>query len=84
MAILWSNKWGIHMLMNNHKVPADGNFCNVGRKVTKVQIVMDYNRHMGYVDKRSTIAKSYSISCVTLKWTKKLFFHLLDLAIPNS
>jgi hypothetical protein len=84
MAILWSNKCSIHMLMNIHKALADGNFCDVGRKAIKLQIVINYNRYMGYVDKRSRMANSYSISCVTVKWTRKLFFHLLELAILNS
>ena len=30
------------------------------------------------------IANSYSTSRRTFKWTEKLFFHLLDLAILNS
>ena len=34
--------------------------------------------------KGDRMAKSYSISHCTFKWTKKLFFHLLDLAILNS
>jgi hypothetical protein len=38
---------------------------------------------MGYVDKRDRMASSYSISRWTWKWAKKLFFHLLDLAILN-
>ena len=45
---------------------------------------MDYNHHMSYVDKGDRMAKSYSISRRTFKWTKKLFFHLLDLVILNS
>jgi len=39
---------------------------------------------MGYVDKGDRIANSYSISLRTFKWTKKLFFHILDLAILIS
>jgi len=63
---------------------AEGNFCNEGGKAIKPQIVMDYNYHMGYVDKGDRMANSYSISCHTLKWTKILFYHLLDPAILNS
>jgi hypothetical protein len=48
------------------------------------QILMDYNRHMGYVDKGDRKANSYSISRRTFKWAKKFFFHLLDLDILNS
>ena len=50
----------------------------------KPQIVVDYNRHMGYVNKRNKMANSYSIHRCTIKWMKELFFHLLDLAILNS
>ena len=50
----------------------------------KPQIVMDYNHHMVYVVMVDRMANSYSISRRTFKWTKKLFFHLLDLAILNS
>jgi len=39
---------------------------------------------MGYVDNCDRMAVSYSIGRCTFKWTKKLFFHLLDLAILNS
>ena len=62
----------------------EGNFCNEGGIAIKPQIVMDYNHHMSYVDKGDRMAYSYSISRRTFKWTKKLFFHLLDLAILNS
>ena len=83
-AILWQDKRDICMLTNNHSTPAEGNFCNEGGKAIKPHIVMDYNHHMGYVNKGDRMANSYSISCRTIKWMKKLFFHLLDLAILNS
>jgi len=72
------------MLTNIHNAPAEGNFCNERGKTIKLQIVMDYNHHMGYVDKGDRMANSYSSSQRTFKWAKKLFFHLLDLAILNS
>ena len=62
----------------------EGNFCNKGGKAIKPQIVMDYNYNMGYVDKGDRMANSYSINRCTLKWMKKLFYHLLDLASLNS
>jgi len=39
---------------------------------------------MGYMDKGDRMANSYSNRHRTFKWMKKLFFHLLDLAILNS
>jgi len=68
----------------DHDPPPLGNFCNNDGKSIKPQIVVDYNRHMGYADKGNRMANSYSINCRTWKWTKKLFFHLFDLAILNS
>lgn len=49
----------------------------------KSQIVMDYSCHMGYMDNGDRMANSYSICHQTLKWTEKLFYSLLDLAILN-
>ena len=72
------------MLANIYSAPAEGTFCNDGRKAIKPQIVMDYNHHMGYVDKGDRKANSYSVSQRTLVWTKKSFFELLDLVILNS
>jgi hypothetical protein len=39
---------------------------------------------MGYVGKSDHVMNSYTISRWTWKWTKKTFFHLLDLTILNS
>ena len=82
--ILRRDKRDVCMLTNIHNAPAEGNFCNERGKAIKPQIVMDYNHHMGYVDKGDRMANSYSTSRCTFKWTKKLFFHLLDLTILNS
>ena len=83
-AILWKDKRDVYLLTNIHNAPLEGNFCHSNGKAVKPQIVMDYSRHMGYVDKGDRKANSYSISRRTLKWTKKLFFHLLDVTILNS
>jgi len=83
-AILWQDKRDICVLTNIHNAPAEGNLCNEAGKAIKPQTVVDYNHHKGYVDKGDRMANSYSISRCTFKWTKKLFFHLLDLAILNS
>ena len=81
--ILWRDKRDVRVLTNIHDSPAEGNFCDINGKAIKPQIVADYNRHMGYVDKGDRMANSYSINRLTWKWTKKIF-HLFDLAILNS
>jgi hypothetical protein len=83
-AILWRDKRNIYMLTNIQNDPTEGNFCDSNWKAIKLQIVADYSRHRCFADKGDRIANSYSICRQTLKWTKTLFFHLLNLAILNS
>ena len=61
--------------------PAEGNFCDDSNRPTNVE---RYNRHKGYVDNSDRMANSYSMSRRTFKWTRKLFFHFLDLTVLNS
>jgi hypothetical protein len=61
-----------------------GNLSKKRKEVFKPDIVKDYNKHMGYVDLGDRMANSYTFCRKTLKWTKKLFFHLLDLSVVNS
>jgi hypothetical protein len=49
----------------------------------KTNNVADCNIHMGYVDKADRMTNSYSISHRTWKWTKKLFFNLLDMTVSS-
>ena len=83
-AILWRDNSEVYVLTNIHDPPAEGNFCDNNGKAIKSQIVVDYNRHMGYVDKGYRMTETYSINRRIWKWTKKLLFHLFDLAILNS
>ncbi|GFV57698.1 piggyBac transposable element-derived protein 4 [Trichonephila clavipes] len=48
---------------------------------TKPKIVADYNKHMGYVDLGDRMSSTYSFARRTRKWTKKLFFSLIDIAL---
>jgi len=50
----------------------------------KPHIVERYNRHTGFVDISDRMANSYSMDQRNLKWTTKLFFHLLYLTVLNS
>jgi hypothetical protein len=82
-AVLWRDKHDVYILTNLHDAPAEGNFYNMNGKAIKPQTVVEYSHHVGYVDKGDWMANSYSIGHRTWKWTKKLFFHLLDLALLN-
>jgi hypothetical protein len=83
-AMVWRDKKEVHLLTNMHHPPANGNFCDEHGNAIKPEIIQDYNRHMGYVDLGDRMTHSYSIQRRTWRWTKKLFFHLLDMTILNS
>ncbi|PNF17065.1 hypothetical protein B7P43_G17426 [Cryptotermes secundus] len=83
-ALVWKNKRGVYVLTNMGCPPAEGSFCDEHGNAIKPAIVVDYKKHVAYVDKADRMASSYSISRRTWKWTNKLFFHLLDLTILNS
>jgi len=82
--VVWKDKRDACLLTNIHDPPREGNYCNEHGIAIKPAIVACYNRHMAYVDNVDRMANSYTASHRTWKWTKKLFFHLLDLAIVNS
>jgi hypothetical protein len=51
--MLWRDKCDTYMLTNIHDAPAEGNVCNGNGKAIKPQIVADYSRHMGFVDRET-------------------------------
>ena len=89
--ILWRDRRNVCILTNIHDAPAEGKFCSSNGKAIKPQIVVDYNRHMGYVDKGiewqilnlSTIAhgsgqRNSSSICLTWPfWIATFFFSSL-------
>jgi hypothetical protein len=83
-AICWKGKRVVYMLSNIHPSPANGNFLDEHGNATKPYIVEQYNTHMGHVDKSDRMSNTYSICRRTWKWTKKLFFHFLDLSVLNA
>jgi len=83
-AFVWKDRREVYMLTNTDPPPAEGNFCDNSNRPVKPHIVEQYNRHMGFVDISDHMANSYSMDRCKLKWTTKLFFHLLDLTVLNS
>jgi hypothetical protein len=71
------------MLTNMDPPPAEGNFCDNNRPV-KPHIMAHYNRHMGYSDNSDYMANSYLMCRRSFKWTRKPFFHPLNLTVLNS
>lgn len=52
--------------------------------ITRPQIVKEYNRGMGGVDLMDQLIALYRISVRSKKWTLRVIFHAVDMAIVNS
>ena len=57
---------------------------NVLNDAKKPKIVADYNDNMGFVNLSNRMVNSYAFERLSLKWTEKLFLHLLDISALNS
>ncbi|PNF29671.1 PiggyBac transposable element-derived protein 4 [Cryptotermes secundus] len=82
--VRWKDKRDVYVLTNLHPPPLEGNFRDESGHAVKPHVIEDYNAHMGFVDKSDRMVNSYGIARRTWKWTKKLFFHLLDMTILNA
>ena len=51
--------------------------------IMKPEVIVDYNKHMSGVDHMNQMMAYYPCTRKTLKWTKKLFFYLLSITVPN-
>jgi hypothetical protein len=84
-AMCRKDKTGVYMLSNMHPSPANGNFRNQYGYAIKPHTVEEYDTHIwGVVDRSDRMSNSYGICRRTWKWTKKLFFHFLDLSVLNA
>ena len=60
------------------------NHHQTGRPMTKPEIVHDYNKFMGAVDRCDQMVAYSCFRRRTMKWWKKVFFHLFSLTILNA
>ena len=54
------------------------------KEITCLQLVKDYNTHMGYVDQSDMFLSFYKVNRKSRKWWHRLFWHFLDLSVVNA
>lgn len=85
LAIKWRDVRDVYMLSTAHdddmiEVPA----ARGSHEKFKPSAVVDYNKFKIGVDKSDQLLAYYAFTRKSIKWWKKLFFHLFDLAIVNA
>ena len=85
LAIKWCDVRDVFIITTAH----DDNTLEMPRsrgahQKTKPEAVVQYNKYKIGVDKSDQLLSYYSFQRKSVKWWKKLFFHLFDLAIVNS
>ena len=90
LALKWMDKRPVNMLSTVH----DDSMVTKQRRtrhapggqeeIRKPSVVEEYNKYMGGVDKGDQLLSYYGFSHRTVKWWRRAFFHLIDLAIVNA
>lgn len=80
----WKDKRDVLSISTAHhpELVEVGNRC--GKKIMKPNIVADYNIHMSGVDRSDQMISYYSSPRKTIRWHKKILFHLFDICVWNS
>lgn len=86
LALKWKDKRDVYMLSTCHSADyvatKEVNY-RTGEIIQKPSCIVDYTANMGAVANREVISSVQSIR-KSMKWYKKFFFHLLDVAIWNA
>lgn len=87
LAIKWLDKRYVHMLTTVYsgKMKSTGKINQKTKEtILKPDCVMHYNENMGAVDKVDMQVSFVECARKSLKWYKKLFFHLIDISLYNA
>jgi hypothetical protein len=83
----WSDKRYVHMLTTvftaNQKDTGEIHF-KTGESIINPECIIEYNNKMGAIDKADMQVSFVGCARKSLKWYKKVFFHLIDLSLYNS
>ena len=87
LSVVWKDKKEVFLLTSVHRplMHVSNHYDPMTRtRVEKPECVLDYNINMRLVDKSDAMISSIECARKTIKWYKKLFFHMIDITILNS
>lgn len=87
LALKWQDKREVTMLSTFHTpemVVTDKKDPKTNEYRKKPKVVIDYNENMGAVDRTDMLQSSIESVRKTVKWYKKVFFHLIDMSLLNA
>lgn len=85
----WMDSKSVRFISNFHS-PTDLQFVGRTQKdgsklqIPSLQLIKDYNKHMGYVDKTDMYISLYRVNRKSRKWWHRLVWHFVDLSLVNS
>ncbi|XP_044164604.1 piggyBac transposable element-derived protein 4-like [Acropora millepora] len=86
LAVRLNDKKEIYFLSTMHKanVVDTGKRDRCGNNVRKLQLVHDYNKYMGGVDRNDELLGTYCCVRNSMKWTKKVAFPFMEESLLNA
>ena len=87
LVLKWMDKREVYMLTTLHKpvmVETEKYDRDTGRRIKKHLCIVQHNKNMCAVDQVDMQISFSEYLRKTIKWYKKLFFHLLDITVQNS
>ena len=90
MALRWMDKRQVTMLSTIHddsmvtKMRRSRRAPGGREELRKPAAIDEYNKYMGGVDKGDQLLSYYGLTHRMVKWWRRAFFHLFDMAIVNA
>lgn len=80
----WKDKRDVLTISTAHHPALVESKNRHGQSKMKPQDVTDYNQHMSGIDRLDQMVSYYNSTRKTIRWYKKVLFHLTDIAVWNS
>ncbi|XP_060862212.1 piggyBac transposable element-derived protein 4-like [Metopolophium dirhodum] len=86
LAMRWLDRRDVYMLTTcfTDKMLCTGKTDIENKNIRKPDCIIKYNESMGSVDKTDMLLSSVECVRKTIKWYKKVYFHLIDMSLLNS